>query len=156
MTSLPEDFLTVLRREINSYNPQPRAIKDFPEIKDSTKKNLEKMGIKTTVELYDKINTKDKCNELEKEVKASKEEILLLAKLTDLSRIRYVNQTFATLLTNSEYDTIEKIEKADYQELHMKLMKINEEKNIFKGKIGLNDMKFLIRETRDILKDIEY
>jgi hypothetical protein len=155
-TSLPENFLIVLRREINSYHPQPRKIEDFPEISDSTKKKLQNMGIKTTIELYDMIITKEKRKKLEKELKISNEEILLLTKLTDLSRIRYVNQTFATLLTNSEYDTVKKIKKADYKKLYESLLKINESKNIFKGKIKIKDMNFLIKEAMIVPVEIEY
>ena len=114
------------------------------------------MGIKTTIELYDMIITKEKRKKLEKELKISNEEILLLTKLTDLSRIRYVNQTFATLLTNSEYDTVKKIKKADHKKLYESLLEINESKNIFKGKIKIKDMNFLIKEAMNVPAEIEY
>jgi hypothetical protein len=155
-TTLPEDYLTVLRREINSLHPQPRKIKEFPCLSDKVRSKLENAGIRTTVELFDRIATKSGREVLRKETGINQEEILLLTKLTDLSRIRYVNQTFATLLVNSEYDTTEKIKKADYKELYKKLMEINTENNIFKGKIGVNDIKFLVKETKDISMDIVY
>lgn len=155
-TKLPVDYLTVLRREINSLHPQPRKIKEFPCLSDQVRIKLQNAGFKTTVELFDRIATKSGREALKKETGITHEEIILLTKLTDLSRIRYVNQTFATLLVSTEYDTTEKIKKADYKELYKKLMAINTEKNIFKGKIGINDIKFLVKETKDISLDIVY
>ena len=155
-TLLPIDYLIVLRREVNSYHPQARKIKDFPCLEERIKKGLENIGIQTTVELYDKIATKDERNKLKKQLNMAEEEVLLLAKLTDVSRIRYVNQAFATLLVHSDYDTVEKIKKADDQELYDKLIQFNKEKRYFKGNIGLKDMKFFIEDTVNVALDIEY
>lgn len=155
-TGLPADYLTVLRREINSYHPQPRKIKDFSCLSAETKERLEKKGIRTTVELYDRIATKSDRNALMNELKISEEESLLLAKLTDVSRLRYVNQDFATLLVNSDYDTVEKIKQADHQSLYENLTKINGEKRYFKGRINLSDMKFLIKDAATLSLDIMY
>lgn len=155
-TLLPIDYLIVLRREVNSYHPQARKIKDFPCLEERIKKRLGNIGIQTTVELYDKIATKDERNKLKKQLNMAEEEVLLLAKLTDVSRIRYVNQAFATLLVHSDYDTVEKIKKADDQELYDKLIQFNKEKRYFKGNIGLKDMKFFIEDTVNVALDIEY
>ena len=155
-TGLPEDFLTVLRREVNSYHPQPRKIKDFPKISEKSKKKLEAMGIKSTMELYDLILTEEKREKLRKDLGCSKEEALLLAKLSDLTRIRYVNQTFATLLTNSDFDTAEKVSKADYRKIHTHLLEVNEGDRFFKGKIPLDDMRLFVKDAGDIPMEIEY
>ena len=155
-TLLPIDYLIVLRREVNSYYPQARKIKDFPCLEERIKKGLENIGIQTTVELYDKIAKKEERNKLKKQLNMAEEEVLLLAKLTDVSRIRYVNQAFATLLVHSDYDTVEKIKKADDQELYDKLIQFNKEKRYFKGNIGLKDMKFFIEDTVNVALDIEY
>jgi hypothetical protein len=40
--------------------------------------------------------------------------------------------------------------------LHRALLEINEEKDVFKGKIGLSDMKFLVSEARNTALDIQY
>lgn len=154
-TSLPADFLTVLRREINSYHPRPRKIKDFPGISDTTKNNLEKIGIKTTVDLFNRVTTMKKREALEKEIGPIGEEMLLLAKLTDLSRLRYVNETFAALLADSGYDSLQKIREADHSEMHKELISVNNEKEIFKGNFGLHDIRFLIREAAAIQPGIE-
>lgn len=156
LTSLEVDYLTVLRRTVNSYHPEARKIKEFTCINEKTKKSLENIGIKTTLDLYDKIINIEERNKLKDELNIGNEEALLLAKITDVCRLRYVNHTFATLLVNSEYNTVEKIKKADYKEMYNDLMRLNQEKKIFNGKIGLNDMKFLVNDTTNISIDIEY
>lgn len=155
-TSLSVDYLTVLRRYINSLHPQARKIKDFDSISRRTKKRLEDLGIKTTPQLYDRLITKSDRDILKKDLKVDNEEILVLTKLADVCRLRYVNPAFATLLVNSDYDSVEKIRNSDYQELYEQLTKINEEKKFYKGKINLKDMKFLVNETETHSLDIEY
>lgn len=155
-TSLPVDYLTVLRRVINSYHPTPRKIKDFIELSKETKDKLENIGIKTTPQLYDKLAAKVDRNTLKKELDVDDEEILLLAKLADVSRLRYVNPAFATLLVNSDYDTVSNIRNADYQELYKELVRINEDKKFYKGRINLKDMKFLVNDTEHLSLDVEY
>ncbi|MBN2009549.1 DUF4332 domain-containing protein [candidate division KSB1 bacterium] len=153
---LPMDYLTVLRREINSYHPDDRKLKDFTCIKTNTLQALEAMGIKTTAGLYDYIVTKAARQQLQQQLGISDSEIMLLTKLTDLSRLRYVNSTFAMLLIASGYGSVEKIKQADYQELYERVKKTNEKEHYFKGTIGLSDMKFLVDDPMSVPFDIEY
>ena len=155
-TFLPIDYLTILRREVNSYHPQARKIKDFPCLSAKTIKGLAAIGIKTTVELYEQIVTKAARKKLQEKLGITSKEALLLAKLTDVSRVRYINQAFATLLINSEYDTLQKINQADFEELYQQLSTINQEKGYFRGKIFLKDMKYLIKDTENVSFEIEY
>lgn len=154
-TSLPVDYLTVLRRMVNSYHPQPRMIKDYTVLNREIIAKLERMGIKTTPQLYDKVAAKADRNVLKKELDINDAEALLLARMADISRIRYVNPAFASLLLNSDYDTVIKIRNADYQELYEQLVRLNEERRYYKGRINLKDMEFLINDTDYIPLDIE-
>lgn len=155
-TSIDADYLTVLRRTVNSYHPQARKLNQFLCISSETARRLEKAGIKTTLDIYDRIINPKERSRLAGELCIFAEDTLLLAKLTDVSRLRYVNQTFACLLMLSGYDTVEMIQKADYHILYRELLEVNEEKNIFKGRIGLNDMELLINEARNTPLEIEY
>lgn len=156
LTGLTLDYLTILRREINSYHPQPRKIKDFPGLSPSTKEKLEKKDIKTTPQLYQKVALKTDWDELKKELGFNEEEALVLAKICDVSRLRYVNPAFATLLLNSDFDTVEKIKNATPDELYQNLVKVNENKKYYKGRINPKDMEFLVNETLNVLLDVEY
>ncbi len=48
---------------------------------------------------------------MSKQIGISENELLRLAKLTDLSRIRWVNHAFAYVLFEAKYDTVEKAAK---------------------------------------------
>lgn len=140
---------------VNSYHPQPRMIKDYTVLNREIIAKLERMGIKTTPQLYDKVAAKADRNVLKKELDINDAEALLLARMADISRIRYVNPAFASLLLNSDYVTVIKIRNADYQELYEQLVRLNEERRYYKGRINLKDMEFLINDTDYIPLDIE-
>jgi hypothetical protein len=90
------------------------------------------------------------------EMEISNKDALLLAKLTDLCRLRYVNPDFATLLIHSNYDTIEKIKNADHKKLFENITNVNIDKAFYKGKIGLGDMEFFVQDAKFILSGVEF
>ena len=111
-SGLPENYLTTLKRVVNGYRQKPNRIKDFNCVDVDIVIQLEKIGIKNTLKLYEEIMAHKKRNELSKKTGISKSEIIKLTKLTDLSRIRWVNHTFAYVLLESGYDTAEKVANA--------------------------------------------
>ena len=155
-SGLREDYLTILRRVVNGYHPKPNRIKDFPGINEDVILKLEALGIKNTLRLYEEILTLEKRNELAAKTGISKEEIMKLTKLTDLSRIKWVNHTFAYVLMEAGYETAETVANADYQELYETVKQLNKEREIFKGHIGANDMKFCIEAAQSLNFEIEY
>lgn len=155
-TGFPEDFLTILRRELNSYQPAKRAIKDFPEIQEHTWQALAAKGIKTTYDLYPSVCNKEERHQFFSQNKISAEEGSRLTRLTDVTRLRYVNPAFANLLIHSSFDRIELIQKANPQALFENLLQLNEDKKFFKGSIGQNDMELVIRDSQYIATEIQY
>jgi hypothetical protein len=155
-TSIKSDYLTILRRYVNSFHPPPRKIRDFPSLSNLTIDKLEKMGITTTPQLYDRVVTKELRNNLKTELEVADEEILFLTKLADVSRLKYVSPIYATLIVCSDYNTVQKIRYADYNDFHKQLVKINKEKNIYKGRVNLKDIKYLVNETDYVTLDVEY
>lgn len=155
-SGLPEDYLTLLRRVVNGYHPKPNRIKDFPNVDDDVACKLETVGIRNTLRLYDEILTPEKRNELSGKCGISKEEINKLARLTDLSRIKWVNHTFAYVLMEAGYDTAEAVAQADYQELYETIRQLNKEKQIYNAHIGANDMKLCIEAARGLDFEIVY
>ena len=107
-SGIEENYLKILIRETNSYRQSPNKIKDFPGLSENVIVKLEYLGIKNTLHLFDKILTSQRRKELSNQTGISEKEILRLAKLTDLSRIRWVNHTFAYVLLEAGYDTAEK------------------------------------------------
>jgi len=153
---LSGNYLTILLRELNSMLPKPNKLKDFEGISSESVSKLEKAGIKNTVKLFDKVKNPTARNELSNQTGIEECEMLELTKLTDLSRIKWVGTTFARMLYDIGIDTVEKASKADPVELHKEINRINKERNYYKGKIGLNDMKIFVNAANDVPQEIEY
>lgn len=151
---LSEEYLTILLREINSIQPKPNKIREFVGISQDLVSRLEKIGIKDTVSLFERVRNSADREKLAVETGASLTEILELTKLTDLSRIKWVGATFARMLYEAGYDTAEKVSKADYTDLYNKITKLNNERNLYKGKIGLNDMRLCVEVAADVTPEI--
>ena len=155
-SGLPEAYLTILVREVNSLHPKPNKLKDFPDVPEEVISKLEKVGIKNTLQLFDKVVTKKSRKDLEKQTGIDEKDILELTKLTDLSRIKWTGAVFARILFESGYDTVEKVSKADYKELYETLIQINRAKKYTKGKFGLNDIKLCVDAANNVPFEIEY
>ena len=155
-SGIQEDYLKILLREINSCRRKPNRTKDFPAVSEQAALTLEDLGLKNTLQLFDRILTRQHRAELASQTGITEGEIARLAKLTDLSRIRWVNHTFAYVLLEAGYDTAAKVAEADYQELYEKVKELNEAQEIYKGQIGLHDMKLCVEAAKDVPSEIEY
>ncbi|PTN01391.1 uncharacterized protein DUF4332 [Mangrovibacterium marinum] len=153
---LSGDYLTILRRELNSTLPKPNKIADFTGISQETVDKLENIGIKNTEKLYDKVLTKSDRQKLADSTGIGNKDILELTKLTDLSRIKWVGVTFARMLYDLNIDTAEKASKSDPADLHSRINQLNKEKSIYKAQIGLNDIKIFVNAAKEIPFEIEY
>ncbi len=153
---LSGEYLTILLRELNSTLPKPNKIADFTWISKDTIDKLEKIGIKNTEKLYDKVKTKTDRQELIITEKIPDNDILELTKLTDLSRIKWVGVTYAQILYDLGVDTVEKVSKSEPIDLHARINQRIKENDIFRGTIGLNDVKILIETAGELPLDIEY
>jgi hypothetical protein len=150
------DYLTILLRELNSTLPKPNKLVDFTGISKDTIDKLEKIGIKNTEKLYEKVVRKSGRKEFADATGIDYQDMLKLTKLTDLSRIKWVGVTFAQILCDIGVDTAEKVSKSEPTDLHSKVNQYIKERNIFKGQIGLNDINILIEAASEIPLEIEY
>jgi hypothetical protein len=67
-----------------------------------------------------------------------------------------VGVTYAQMLYDLGADTVEKITKYDPIDLHTKFNQRIKEHNIFKGGIGINDVKILVETASGLPLEIEY
>ncbi len=153
---LSGDYLTILLRELNSILPKPNKIADFIWISKNTIDKLAKAGIVNTRELYDKVLIKIERQKLADSMGIDYTDILELTKLTDLSRIKWVGVTYAQILYDLGVDTVEKVSKSDPVDLHARINQRIKEHNIFKGAIGINDVRILVETAKELPLDIEY
>jgi hypothetical protein len=150
------DYLTILLRELNSTLPKPNKISDFSGISKDTAIKLGDIGVTNTAKLYDKVIKKSDRQKLAAATGISVNDILELTQLTDLSRIKWVGVAFARMLYDIGVDTAEKAAKSDPVDLHKRINQLNKEKSIYKGQIGLNDIKIFVNAANEIPLEIEY
>jgi len=153
--NVSDEYLTILLRELKSIQPKPVKLRDFTWISNNTIDKIEKAGISNTQMLYEKLG---KSYEREKFVNTfgiDEHEIIELLKLSDLTRIQWVNTTFAHVLFAAGFDTVEKVSKASSEELYNRVALKNEAMKLYKGKIGLNDMRLCIEAAKSIDIEIE-
>ena len=155
-SGVPEDYLVLLIRELKSWLPNPEKIVDLPGVPAKLGAALKGMGITNTKQLYDRLLTSADRAVLARNTGCDEQDILRLARLTDLVRIRWVNHTFAGMLLGCGYDTLIKVANADPVQLHADIKKLNDEQGIFKGNIGLNDMKLCIQAAQEVPVEIVY
>lgn len=156
-TGIPGDYLTLLRREVNSYQPKPITLKDFPGVNQEVVHRLQRMGIKNTLHLFPHVLTPSSREIFAEKNGIGQEALLELTKLTDVARLKYVGPKFARLLIESEYDTVEKIAHSDPNHLYQALIQTNAEQGIYKGKFGIEDMQSWINiVVQDVPQVIEY
>jgi len=148
--------MTLLRREVNSNQPQPIPLADFPGVHAGVIQKLSKIGIKNTEQLFPFIQTPEDRHRLAIENQITDEEILELTRLTDVARTKWVGPKFARLLIESGYDSVKKISQANAGELWQALMRVNEEKKLYQGKFGAEDLGAWIRTVRDVPQSIQY
>lgn len=155
-SKIPESYLTLLRRDVMSLLPKPRALKDFPGIKKEFIKKLEARTIKTTQQLFEHIVTKKARQALAKDIGMTKAEAEELTKLTDLTRIKYTSPIFARIMYESGFDTPKKLGKADPKKLFDTFTKINKAKGYSKTFIGEKDCVLLTQIVALVPDNIEY
>lgn len=155
-TGLSEDYLMVLRRVINGYHSKPNRFQDIPNLESRIVNILEKHGFKNTRQLYPEILSPHLRTSLGLRIGLSEAEVLKLTKLTDLSRIKWVNCTFAYVLFECGYDTAEKVANANDLKLYNAVKKLNTEQKIFPAHIGIHDINRCIESARWLKFEIEY
>lgn len=150
------EFLTILLREVNSMRPKPVKLQDFdlasPELVDK----LKKTGIQNTLQLYPLVINPQKRQTLADSLKLNAADLLVLTRLTDLVRIKWVGAAFACMLFNLGVDWALKASQADPRQLYEAIKSWNIEKNVFKGHIGLNDIQIFVQAAAEIPFEIEF
>lgn len=156
ITGLPEDYLLILRREVNSYQPKPVNLEKFPNIDNQIIIKLKREGIKNTFHLFERVKTSQERTELAKKVEISETEIMELTKLTDLSRVKWIGPVFARIFVDSGIDTVNKLSKSDSRDLYKKLIDVNNIKCYTKAKFTEKDIVTCINVSKMVPDVIDY
>jgi len=149
-SGIDEDYLTILIREVKSYKQKPCKLVDFPGIQKRVVSRLEKIGIKDSKGLYDRILVKRDRKLLAKETGILLVTIEKLSSLSDLCRIRWVNHTFSNVLYEANFLTAKQVAEADHEVLYQQIKEINQKKKLYKGQVGIHDMKLLVEAAKEL------
>lgn len=152
---IDENYLTILIRELKGYRQPPVKIKDFFHLAPAVISKLEGIGLKNTQQLYEHIKTKDLRKELAIKTKIDTETINELAKLTDLSRVRWVNHTFAYALVRSGIESVKQLSETDFEQLHILINETNRKLNLYKANIGVHDMKITVEAANELPIEVD-
>lgn len=99
-TGIKEDYLTLLRREANSYFPNPVPIHTFPGVSSQTAQQLSGLGINNSKQLFEHSKGGKDLAALVSASGIQPEKLERLSGLADLVRAYGVGPVFADLLYN--------------------------------------------------------
>jgi len=154
-TGIPDDYLVILKREVNRLLPKPVSIADFPGVDQSIISKLNKKSIKNTLQLFEQCDTKKKRTALARDIDIPVSALEELTKLSDLSRIWGVGPIFCRIFYETGTDTIMKVANIDAKQLYDQLIDINETKKYTKAKFTVKDVALCIDIAHDLPKTIE-
>ncbi len=100
-TGIDENYLTLLRREANSYLPNPVSLEKFSGFLEGDVKQLAALGIKNSRQLFESIESDADLDSLARETDIRRDTLAILWGLSDLVRADGVGPVFARIL----YDT---------------------------------------------------
>ncbi|MFC1953355.1 DUF4332 domain-containing protein [Chloroflexota bacterium] len=145
VSGIDTQYLYLLRREIEGYFPKSVALKTFDWLPKEEIVKLEANGMRDTAALFNTVSGVAVRAELGKSINVDLTVLEALIRLADLSRIHWVSPTAARMLVEAGYYSASQVAAADAEDLYETLASVNEEGRFFKGKIGLRDIKRLVR-----------
>jgi len=150
-TGVPENYLTILKREMGSLEQKPVAITDFPGISTNTITTLLNKNIKTSKEVYNLTINPNNTAIASREMGIEANELQELSSLCNLVRINGIGPIAAKTLYESGYRSITEIAQAKATELLEHMNTVNANRQYYKAKLGEKDMQFIIDATNMIL-----
>ncbi len=146
-TGIPESYLKLLKREANSLLPKPFALRDVPNMPDEIIDALDNIGLADTQALFPRIRDAANRAALAAETNLDAEQVLWLAKLVDLSRIKWTGPKLTRLILDTDYDTVAKLAMADPHEALAAFKRAKAEHKAYDGPLGINDIESWIRQV---------
>jgi hypothetical protein len=145
-TGLAIEYLALLKREANSYLPNPIRLDKFPGIPPKYLDRLDVVGIRNSRHLFSKAMDKEKRERLSQITEIPIDILNELACLSDLSRAYGVGPVFARMIYDVGIKSIK--EFIDYTAEDF--IRIYEEKNQKKADFGVNEIQFSLELAREL------
>jgi len=149
-TGLTVEYLTILRREANSYVSVPVKLIDLPFIETEIINKLELHGIRDSKQLVENAAKLNDRQNLSEKHNLPFDKLSELVCLCDLVRITGVGPVFARIIYDSGINTVKNFLSYDAFELFERLTKTNSEKGLTKAKFTQKDIEYCIELGRDL------
>lgn len=146
-TAIKEDYFKLLKREVNNLLPAPVKFSDIPDISEKIVKRLNSLNVVDAETLFPYVKDADSRKDFEKKSGLSKEEVLWLTKLVDVSRIKWVGPKLARLIVDTKYDTVKKLAEANPTDVLNALNEAKKKHKAYDGPLGINDIDSWIRQV---------
>lgn len=143
-TSIPEDYLVILKRELGSLDQKPVPLSDFPNVSEQTVHRLLEHSIKTSKDLYSLFMTAGGAKAISAKTGVSDSELNELYSLCNLVRINGIGTAAARILHESGHRDIDVIAGADAGDLLNRISETNSIGHYCNAKLGLQDAQFVI------------
>lgn len=143
-TNISVEYLTLLRREVESYFPKAFPLSDFNWLDKSQVAKLESMGYKNTALLYEALESSNIKVRIISNI-ADDSFVDEISCLVDLTRIQWVNPVAARMLLDVGCKNARSVAAANAEKLCMALETVNAKNHYSKINIGLRDIKRLIK-----------
>ncbi len=137
-TGISEEYLVLLRREVNSYFPNPVSLAKFSGFPDQDLDRLREIGITNSRHLYERIGSAAEINTLSMDSGISRADLTHLWALSDLVRAYGVGPAFAAILYDIGIDSIVKLKSFTPQQV----VDLYEKQTGKKADFSLSDIKF--------------
>jgi len=144
-TGLEVGYLTILRREANSYFPNPVRLSSFPGIDQRVISKLDEHGIKNSKQLFNAAKSSAEREKLCSETGLTDQELREVVHLSDLARLYGVGPVFARLLYDIGIDSVESFIKCSPKEI----IRMYEDTTNKKADFSEKDILFTLELARD-------
>ncbi len=152
-TGLPESYLTILRREVNSYRPNPINLDKFPGIDPDHVQRLANLDIKNSRHLYQQTRTPEQISTLSRKAEIDPQSLQELIALSDLVRISGIGPVFARMMFDCDIQRCEDLSRAESGPLITKLITASKSLGYAYADFTEKDVQFCINFAQMLTKE---
>ncbi len=113
-------------------------------------------GIATTADLLEKGSSPAGRKEIAAAADLSEKLVLRWVNMVDLFRVRGIGQEYADLLEAAGVDTVPELAQRNAENLHAKLLVVNEEKQLVRRPPAAADVEAWVAEAKELPRVLTY
>lgn len=144
------------KKEISEIHVRSVRIQEIEGIGPTYKKKLKEEGIGTTKDLLEAGSTRQGRRELAEKTGISEKLILEWVNLADLFRIKGVGEEYSDLLEEAGVDTVVELSRRNPENLHAKIIEINDKKKLVRRTPTRNQVKEWIEQAKTMPRKVEH